>query len=57
MKRLSIQDFKGKTTSEKSAKINASIEFIKGGVADYCHNGAGKTPPPSRNVICSGGQY
>jgi hypothetical protein len=52
MKRLSIQDFKGKAASEKSTKITANIEFIKGGVADYCHNGAGKTPPPS-NSMCS----
>jgi hypothetical protein len=44
MKRLTLQDFKGKTKTDsaKSTKVISSLEFIKGGAEEYCHNGHGK---------------
>lgn len=54
MKRLTLQDFKGKKVSEKSTKIVANLEFIKGGVEEYCHNGFGKSPSPGTNAACPG---
>ena len=50
MKRLTLQDFKGKTTSTKATKIVQSLEFIKGGTEEYCHNGNGKDNAPTTGI-------
>jgi hypothetical protein len=55
MKRLTLQDFKGKTASANATKVVQSLEFIKGGAEEYCHNGNGKDKPPTTGINFSCG--
>ena len=49
--RLTLETFKNKVKDEKkNVKMIENLEFIKGGMEEYCHNGYGKLPP---NAVCA----
>lgn len=50
--RLKLESFKKDLKINEKAKMIESLEFIKGGsVAEYCHNGNGKSGG-GMNFVC-----